>query len=178
MNVTPTRLPSLTRAPFCLGSLFNPSFLFLPGNPVYAIDAPVNTFPWYINFIDTTAQWIWYAPNGHSSDQPIDVLPANFYFFYNNPDTMTEAKFFAHVDNVADIYLNNVYLGTTNNHFQFRWDSPVVKLVSGPNVIMVAAKNWGGPAAFIFTAQRNDGTRLFNSGPTWTYCLAGNLCSK
>lgn len=123
-------------------------------------------------FPDKDARWIWISPTGY-----LDA-PAKTYDFekilYNNTGAPVTAIFRMHFDNEAEVFVNNVSIGTSpawENMFSARFT-----LVPGNNLIRVRGINYASsgsnPAGFLASiARESDGFVLARTDASWVYRL-------
>jgi hypothetical protein len=126
--------------------------------------------PWGRNgFVDAQAQWIWTHPGAQQ-----DAIQGRTYDFekvvLNNGSVPIAATFHMHFDDIAQVYVNDVLIGTSP-----RWEtlfSARFNLVPGPNVLRVRGKNVDHTAGFLASIVReSDGSVIARTDSTWVYRL-------
>jgi hypothetical protein len=148
------------------------------------VAGPFGIGPWgSSDYIDTTANWIWYTDDS-ASNAPTNTTPVLILYLYDytcngNTDncTMTTANIYGMCDNSSTLWVNNS--NTDNNGTAMAisggWGGSgatgyTVTINPGMNYIEVQVANAGGPAGLLLSfIDATTGDLLFNTNGSWLY---------
>ncbi len=123
------------------------------------------------NFIDKTAQWIWYSSNGNSVSSNNSVPITIQYVYTNSTKKIIDASLYMMVDNNADVLLNKNYI-KKNVEGGWNGDIPFIKIsiYPGENLFEFKVKSNGGPGGLLVSCiSSNSNHVLFNSNSSWKF---------
>ena len=132
--------------------------------------------PWWRDFTDKTAQWIW-SMEGAGQDAPVNHIPIQFTKKYNSAMSVP-VVIHTYTDNYGRFTLNGVQLGWA---YWGWWGESQFEttLQAGNNVLTVDAFNTDGPAGLIVTViNKNTGVVMFNTDSSWTWQVETAVVSE
>ena len=140
--------------------------------------------PWgSSDYIDSTAQWIWYTENAAYDAPTNNTAPVLFVYPFNyncngaSSCNNTTAKIFGMADDYCTMKVNGSSVDTGGRSMAIAggWGGNgdtgfTVTINPGKNVIEVNALNGGGPAGFLLSfIDVNTNELLFNTNGNWFY---------
>jgi hypothetical protein len=158
-------------------------------NPVY-FTGNYNTSPWNVtNYIDPTAQWVWYTEDS-SNVAPVNPTQVLILGKYNNTTTSYQyADIYGCCDDNCTLIINNSNVDMSNNIMTIQYGNGKwngngytgmsIPFYPGTNYIEVYVRNSGGPAGLIlsFVDQTDNSTVFCNTNTSnpvngsWSYSL-------
>ena len=158
-------------------------------NPVYFL-GNYNTSPWYVtNYIDQTAQWVWYTEDANSN-APVNPTPVLILGTYNNTsESYQYADIYGCCDDTCTLIINNSNVDMSNNVMTIQYGNGKwngngytgmsIPFYPGTNYIEVYVRNTGGPAGLLlsFVDQTDNSTVFCNTNTSnpvngsWSYSL-------
>jgi hypothetical protein len=132
-----------------------------------------NVGPWGAwNFIDKTAQWIWYTPNAARNAPYNARYPVTLLSSFNYTGTgYARATIYGICDNASVVYLNGRAIGRLDGGWGGggRGIQIPITIAPGINYISAEVENMGGPAGFIMTIIGPNNNVLINTNSSWKY---------
>lgn len=136
--------------------------------------------PWGRNsqFVDSTAQWIWYSQEANSNapnnlNSPITIQ----YIYSNKSEIEIDAKLNIMIDNSCEVFLDSQQLKSNDNQLTAKggwkntWNIFPCKIKPGKNIFEFKVKNSGGPGGLLVSATTSEQTQkiLFHTDQDWKF---------